>query len=91
MGSGQVFGRLIVVAQGHEQPVSIFRQLCCAPALAGDAHCYTRGAAIVPDLFDTNPSARKLRLMAEAVTLGREFPDEPGTYYIEITTNADSF
>ena len=65
--------------------------IVCAPALAakGTPSCYTMGVAqtIVPDLFDKDPNARKLGLTAENVVLGGEFLDEPGTCYVEITTN----
>jgi hypothetical protein len=59
------------------------------PAIAADGHCYTMGAAqlIVPDLFNKNPGSIKLGMTAERVELGGEFPDEPGTCYVEIMTN----
>lgn len=59
--------------------------IACGPAIAADVHCYTMGMAqmIVPDLFNKN----NLGMTAERVELGGEFPDEPGTCYVEITTN----
>jgi hypothetical protein len=58
------------------------------PAMAA-VHCYTMGAAqlIVPDMFNKNQGSLKLGMTAERVELGGEFPDEPGTCYVEITTN----
>jgi hypothetical protein len=55
------------------------------PAIAADVHCYTMGVAqtIVPDLFNKNNAG----MTAERVELGGEFPDEPGTCYVEVTTN----
>jgi hypothetical protein len=62
--------------------------ISCGPALAA-GHCYTMGVTqlIVPDLFSKNPAAISLGLTAEHVELGGELPDEPGTCYVEITTN----
>jgi hypothetical protein len=61
----------------------------CGPAIAANGHCYTMGAAqlIVPDLFNKNSGSIKLGMTAERVELGGEFPDEPGTCYVEITTS----
>ena len=42
---------------------------------------------IVPTYSDKDPNARKLGQTAENVVLGGEFLDEPGTCYVEITTN----
>ncbi len=69
--------------------LAAFRAIACGPAIANEAHCYTMGAAqmIVPDLFDKNEGAIKLGLTAKRVELGDEFPDEPETCYVEITTN----
>jgi hypothetical protein len=51
-------------------------------AIAADMHL---GAAqiLVPDLFNKNNGG----MTAERVELGGEFPDEPGTCYVEVTTN----
>jgi hypothetical protein len=48
-------------------------------------HCYTMGVAqfIVRDSFNKN----NIGMTAERVELGGEFPDEPGTCYVEVTTN----
>ncbi len=62
--------------------------IACGPAIAAD-HCYTMGISqmIVPDMFNKNPGSIKLGMTAERVELGGEFPDEPGTCYVEITTS----
>jgi len=64
--------------------------IACGPAIADEAaHCYTMGVSqmIVPDLFNNNKGSIKLGLTAEHVELGGELPDEPGSCYVEITTN----
>jgi hypothetical protein len=55
------------------------------PAIAADVHCYTMVAAqiIVPDLFNKS----NVGMTAERVELGGEFAEEPGTCYVEVTTN----
>jgi hypothetical protein len=54
-------------------------------AVAAETHCYSLGVAqiIVPDLFKKS----NLGMTAERVELGGEFLDEPGTCYVEVTTN----
>ena len=63
--------------------------IACGPAIAADGHCYTMGISqmIVPDMFNKNSGSIKLGMTAERVELGGEFPDEPGTCYVEITTS----
>jgi hypothetical protein len=56
-----------------------------SPVIAANTHCYTMGIVqiIVPDLFSKN----KAGMTAERVELGGEMPSEPGTCYVEVTTN----
>lgn len=62
-----------------------------AEAGASPIHCYTFGVAqiLVPDIFNSNPEAKRLGLTAERVELLGEITggSEAGACGLEITTN----